>query len=163
MNVLGIRQDLKAGLSIDEVCSKYDVNFYELCHTLKRVTPVFHDEKDFSKYIYHKNGRYVVQRTTSDGVISYGSYFDFDEAVKVKNELVRKDWNVDPMDYLGDKWITNNCGGFAITKKDDTGKSVFYGRWKSLSFARKVRDCLVEFDWDKDYLPLILKRLEGAE
>ena len=85
---------------------------------------------------------------------------NFTEACKVKEELKELNWDADPLDYLGDKYIGKaHDGKYTIMKKGENNFPVYYGRYKSLEFARTVRDCLVRFNWDKDYLPLILRSL----
>ena len=155
-----IINDLRS-MSINDVCDKYDMSFTQLFNTLKKHNRSNKSRMELSKYIYLRNNRYWVQKKNKGLIQNYGSYINFEDANRVKNELVRLNWEVDPLDYLGDKWIVSNCGGYSINRRDETGKLVHYGRWKSLSFTRKVRDCLVKFNWDKDYLPLILEKLRG--
>ena len=155
-----IRHDLKNGLSINEVCEKYNLTFKELYAQLKH-KPKDKESCDNEKHIYLVRTRYFILKG-GDSTKNYGSYFNLEEAIRVRDELVSQEWNVDPNDYLGDKYISIKDKNFKISKSWGKHKTVVYGEYRSLEDARKVRDALVVFDWDKDYLPLILKRL-GVE
>ena len=152
-----IRHDLKNGLSISEVCEKYNLTFKELYAELKH-KPQDKEDCDNEKHIYLIRTRYFILKG-GDYTKNYGSYFSLEEAIRVRDELVSLEWNVDSNDYLGDKYITCKEKNFKISKSWGKHKTVVYGEYRSLEDARKVRDALVVFDWDKDYLPLILKRL----
>lgn len=62
---------------------------------------------------------------------------------------------------LNNMFIYPNKTSFKIQKTINK-KSVSFGSYSTIEDARKVRDKLIEFDWDKDYLPLICRQL-GVE
>lgn len=159
-----IKNDLKNGLSIQEVCEKYSISFNELFKKLKHGQPKIKDKQGFcvSENVYQFGRRYTIQKVLGYKVIQFGSYMDLDEAITVRNELASKNWEADPMDYLGDKHIHQIYNQFRISKSKGRGKTIHFGNYHTLEDARKVRDCMVKLNWDKDYLELVLKRL-GVE
>ncbi|WP_299523355.1 hypothetical protein [uncultured Methanobrevibacter sp.] len=55
------------------------------------------------------------------------------------------------------KHIKRNGKNKFIVNKSLHSKMVYYGTYSSLYDAKKVRDKLIEYDWDKDKLELVLK------
>ena len=60
------------------------------------------------------------------------------------------------------KCIYQHYNGKYVLQKTINGKEIYYGIYDSLETAEQVKALLIKFDWDKDYLPLILKQL-GVE
>ena len=155
-----IEQALRNGLTIDEVCEKYKVSFkdlFKICNK-KKITPF----NQVSDYVYRFGTRYIIQKSIDNRQTKFGSWIKLEEALKIRDELKEKNWEVDPLDYLGDKYISMRDNHYKITKSFGRFNTKSYGTYRTLDDARKVRDCLARLDWDKDYLDLILKRL-GVE
>ena len=60
------------------------------------------------------------------------------------------------------KCIRYRNGGF-ILQKTINGKAIYFGFYDSLETAEKVKAMLIKYDWNKDYLPLIHKKLGVKE
>ena len=155
---MDVRTELKNGMTIDEACKKYHVTFSELVDSLKN-SESYYTTINY-RYISKNNSRYIIQKSINNKSVIFGSYFDLEDAIEVRDQLIKLDWNVDKNDFLGDMYIVKTLkGGFRVVKGRGKYKNAHYGIYESLTDARKVRDCLVRVDWDMDYLPLILKRL----
>lgn len=150
-----IQQDLRKGLSINQVCEKYDMTFSQLFKGLKRHQREYRNLKNrpLPKYIYQTGNRFRIQYR--DGRL-FGSYFSYNEVCKVRKKLIELNWNADPNDYMGDMYLVRYQKDWAIHYK---GK--FFIRCRSQHTVRKIRDKLVKVGWDKSKLPMILKELEG--
>ena len=155
-----IKTELRNGMTINKVCKKYRITFAELFKILNK--PEYtHYQNQISKYVYKVGNRYIIQKSVANRQTKFGSWIKLEEALKIRDELEEKNWEVDPLDYLGDKYISMKDNHYKITKS--FGRfTKSYGTYRTLDDARKVRDCLARLDWDKDYLDLILKRL-GVE
>lgn len=95
----------------------------------------------------------------------YGSYSDKKTAKKVVKELEKVNWDKKQLrkiqDKLGHKqflnskrWVyeVNNGKSWMIRKKNKDRKMINYGHYKDKKIAEKVRDLLVENNWDKTRL-----------
>lgn len=152
---MNIRTELKNGMTIDEVCRKYRISFIDLINTLK-----YNKTTVDYQHIFKNGSRYIIQKSIDGKSKVYGSYFQLEDALDVRDQLIKLDWKVDEKEYLGDMYITKTLkGDFRVAKNFGKCKTIVYGIYEKLDDARRVRDCLVRMDWDKDYLPLILKRL----
>ena len=58
--------------------------------------------------------------------------------------------------------IRHHSGGFVL-EKTINGKTVYYGYYKTLETAEKVKQKLIQCNWNKKYLPLIHKELGVTE
>ena len=157
---LEIQKDLQKGLTITEVCRKYQISFKELFKFIKKQKQR-RNYKSPEKHIFRYNNRWAIIKKINQKRIVYGTYINVNEAKKVKNELEQLNWQVNPNDYKGDLYIQKEHNAYKITKSQGK-KTIRYGTYKDLETARKVRDMLIKCNWNKDYLPLIKKEL-GVE
>lgn len=161
MHIGKIRTELREGKTIDEVCREYNMSFSKLLNTLRTTQSVPRKEENLPDYIYIVGNRYEIRKVKNKKIVTYGSYNHLGEALKVRDELILKEWNESPDKYLGDKFIYPRTHGFLVQKTMDK-KTYHCGFYESISDARKVRDKLVECNWDFRQLNNILKEL-GVE
>lgn len=152
-----IQKDFQKGLTIKEVCNKYKMSFKDIVKLIRSQNPQGTYESS-EKYIYKYNNRWTIIRKINQKRTVFGSYIDFKEAKKVKNELEQLNWQVNPQDYLGDRYIHKEHKAYKIIKHNGK-KSIRYGTYHDLKTARKVRDMLIECNWNKENLPKIKKEL----
>lgn len=103
-----IRNDLKNGSTINEVCNKYNLTFKELLKIFKSDFHSYskpraskrHKSSTGVKYVYKKKAqKYWIQK----GSQFYGYYKTLSDAVAVRNGLVLNDWNKDELDMICQK------------------------------------------------------------
>lgn len=155
------RTDLKEGMDIFDVCKKHNLSFSDLFYGLKKRKNYKPVKSAPAKYIYHNGKRFIIRKRTGDDNRShdFGSFFDLEEALSVRDKLILNDWIVpDGELWLGDTYIRKTKDKFVVYKWLN-GRNYYYGRYGSLMDARLVRDELVRCDWDKSQLPVILERL----
>lgn len=158
-----IIQDLRNGATIHDTCKKYNIQFKDLFKLLYGHPQQQYKPKcEVSNNIYKQNHRYTIKKRINNEIIQFGTYFNLNEAIENRNRLEKLNWQADPMDYLGDMFLSRRGKRYVIQKESSRSKTLYYGLYHTLEDARKVRDCLVKLNWDKDYLPLILRRL-GVE
>lgn len=158
--IIEIQKDLQKGLTIAEVCNKYKMSFKDIFKLIKsQNTEGIYESSE--KNIYRYNNRWTIIRKVNHKKTVFGSYIDFEEAKKVKNELERLNWQVNPEDYMGDKYIHRENRAFRILKYNGK-RRVRYGTYNNLKTARKVRDKLIKCNWNRECLPVIKKEL-GVE
>lgn len=153
-----LRRELKEGATIEETCIKHNLKFGELCTILMTA----HGKKipdPNEDYIFVVGNRYGVCNVVNDGNIYFGTYINLADAIQVRNELVDRNWEVNPDNYLGDKFIYYRYGSYGIVKTFKN-KSQHYGFYYTLPDARMVRDELIKCKWDKSELERICNELE---
>ena len=105
-----IRNELKGGSTIDEVCNKYNLTFKELLKVFKsdfhsyskpRTPKKKRKSSTGVKYVYMRGNvkRYWIQK----GGEYYGHYKTLSDAVAVRNGLILNDWNKDELDTICQK------------------------------------------------------------
>lgn len=105
-----IRNDLKNGSTLDEVCNKYSLTFKELLEVFKsdfhsyskpRKSKKKRTSSTGKKHIYERGSArsYWIQKEGK----YYGHYKTLDDAVAVRNGLILNDWNKDELDTICQK------------------------------------------------------------
>lgn len=148
-----IREKLWNGVTITEICTEYRLTFKKLFDLLDTmdIKPQYLNLEE--EHIYLKGKRYNIHKTVNGGTLDFGSYIYLGDAIKIRDELVALKWKANPLEYNGDVNIyIRDVDTYHIEHK-----KVYYGCYYDLEVAREVRDKLIEFNWDKDYLPLICK------
>jgi len=86
-----IQEDLKSGTTIAEVCSKNDITFKELCQMFhgyaKKGRPL-----GLPMYICRDKRKYMIRKKIKGKEKYYGTYDTIEDAVKVRNELMKYGW-----------------------------------------------------------------------
>ena len=157
LNGLVLMNEMREGASIEEVCTNHNISFKELLDSIQGCSPRRVIECN-ERYICRQGVRYRVQRKLGGINLYYGSYIHLEDAVRVRDELESLHWDVNPSDYIGDRFIYPKYKGYEINRSNRQFKGTWYGKYSSIEDARRVRDCLIKFDWDVDYLPLILRK-----
>ena len=158
MSIQEIQNDLKKGLSIDEVCTKYNLTFLEIFKLMDKTKKPRTEHQALTRHIIKYCNRFIIVKTIDSKQIVFGSYYDLQEAIQTRDELVRKNWNVNRDEYLGDMYITLRKNRYVVTKNKKRGKTIFFGAYSTLRDARKVRDELVKANWNKNKLKSILEK-----
>ena len=154
-----IQEELKQGATIAEVCNKHHLTFKELVDEMTNL-PYKRGKtlKSTPQYIYRYHKRYLIGKIVNGVWTRFGTYESIEEAVKVRDELIKNDWLVGDSHVLGDSYIYPSGKHYKIRKRIN-GVFKYLGSFKTLEDARKVRDKLVDFGWDESYLKLICKNL----
>lgn len=93
-----IRQDLRNGLTIGKVCTKYNLSFKELCEILNNVTR--------GRPVNKSTGEmYITPCSTGDVVLSknnvhYGQYSCVEDAVRVRDYFIFHGWSKRRLDEV---------------------------------------------------------------
>jgi N-glycosylase/DNA lyase len=105
-NYLGELQEDLQRLSIEELVKKYDLSFKELFELSKQI-----DVED--KYIIENvSGSYSVSKSVNGVSEYFGSYMDKEEAIKVRDELIKCNWDKEKFpEILNELEIKSKCGG----------------------------------------------------
>lgn len=172
-----IQKDLRNGDSISDVCKKHNLSFKELCSLMQGTSSSEYCSRGIRKspshgYILKVNRHYI------------GTFDDYNNAVKVRNHLkekyngdfrcrdkVFKELDIYPNAYF--KKVNNRgkemelpqnvyltrSGKFQILKGRTGCTSLNFHTYNNLEDALKIREKLVECDWDKSQLPRIKKEL----
>ena len=149
--------DLKNGKTINEVCHENRLTLKQLMELTRTKTI-----PKLPKHISRTGKRYRISRKiTPHEYECYGSFLTLREAKEVLNLLIENDWNLEPREYMGLMYIVNDRKGYKL-QKFINGELKHIKYFKNMEDAIKVRDMLVKFDWDLDYLDLICKQL-GVE
>ncbi len=99
-----LRKDLQI-LSIEDVLKKYGIGFKDLFDLSKQID-------DEEKYISFSSGdMYFVSKTINGMSVYFGSYRDKDEAIKVRDELIKNKWDKEKLPEILDRLdIKSKCG-----------------------------------------------------
>ena len=152
-----VRNDLRNGVTIDEVCRKYGLSFKELLSFLRVNSGISNDTRRDYKHIRPKGARFEVFKSINGKQIVFGRFIHYFDAKTLRDKCVEEDWDLSLVTN-GDLYITLRNDRFYIERK---GKST-YGAYEYLEDARKVRDKLIECNWRKSDLDSICKIL-GVE
>ena len=156
MNHEDIMKDLRNGKTINEVCHENNITLKELFKLIRKP----HNRK-LPKHIYKIGGRYLIRKHKHGKTENYGSFRNLNKAIEIRNKLIENDWNLQPQEYMGLMYIQPDNNGWKIQKVINKSVKHIVG-FKTLEEAIQVRDMLVKFNWDLDYLELICKQL-GVE
>lgn len=123
--------------------------------------------KNFRNYIYcdpSRKKKYRVQRKIDGKSITYGSYETRKIANKIVKELIRVDWDKKELPRIQEKYTGPrkiNPHRFIYKRGENKyeirrkmkGKNLFFGQYKTLELALRVRELLEKHDWDKKLVP----------
>jgi hypothetical protein len=108
MGIKAFQKDLNNGMTITEALQKHNLTFKETCDRL-------HDERVFpSKYrkqpiiytptgipnIYNINNKYYIKKTIKGKSRIYGSYNTLEDAIRMKQALIKDGWHQTHVDKL---------------------------------------------------------------
>lgn len=100
-----IQKDLKKGLSIQEVCTNYNLTFKELVNIFFKEAYVSVNKvqrtKRFYIYPYRNSDRelWSIQKNN----MYFGLYSTLDDAIKVRDCLIKRGWNKKELDCICQK------------------------------------------------------------
>ena len=151
-----IRDDLRNGKSIDDVCRDYNISFKNVVEMMKEPEYV---KKMLPENIIMKNRMYSVCNVIDGEIVFFGRFRTLHQAKAVLEKLVASDWSLRPYEYLGMMHIYGHKGKWRLQKQFSNNS-----QWR-MTFENKedaifVRDELVLCDWDLSCLPEILEKVE---
>lgn len=100
-----IQNDLKNGLSIQEVCTNYNLTFKELVNIAHKdiYTDVSKVERVKRVYIYpYRNSPRELWSIQKNNMY-FGLYSTLDDAIKVRDCLIKRGWNKKELDCICQK------------------------------------------------------------
>lgn len=117
---------------------------------------------------YFKSGNHYVVTKTTDHIQSfYGKYDNEEDAIRVVYELIANhyDWDSLPdeikaLQIIDDNMIYAPSNRYKVSLHSADGKNVNAGYYNTYNDAVKIRDWLLEHDWNINKLPLELKKLQ---
>ena len=118
------QKDLQNGLTIDEACSKHDVNFGE---AVLGLNPLQKKKKRNgrkmvcstpAKYIFQRDDTFTVRKNVKRKTMVFGTYSSLEDAVKVRDELIRIGWKQRSVDSI--------CERLGICRRQGSGCHVRY-------------------------------------
>lgn len=110
-------------------------------------------EKQNGKYIYKNgHGSYLVQKRVQGKTKTFGTFQNFPEAVKFREELIKNDWEpLNPEEDEKKEYFKNvyiNSRHYHVSKNGQ-----FYGSLQTLEEALYYRDICRDHDWDYNVKP----------
>lgn len=121
------------------------------------------------KYIYRTaQGVYQIVKLINKKQVYFGTYPSLKSAIEKRDYLIKHNWPRDgfkrydktrrkkynnTQKYKEDYCISKVNNAWEIRRKDpETGKLLYYGRFKNIEDARHERDLLIKCNWDLDTL-----------
>ena len=99
-----IQKDLKNGLSIQEVCTNYNLTFKELVNIFRKdIHTNVHKKRGEMFYIYlfrYSNKELLIIQKNK---MYFGLYSTLDDAIKVRDCLIKRGWNKKELDCICQK------------------------------------------------------------
>lgn len=149
-----IKDKLKDGKSIDEICSEYNLSFKEVLDIVKKNKWGNVPNKTTTLlYISKSRGKYKLRKCNKN----YGSYNSLEDAKKVRDYFMINGWDSEKLDDICDKLNVNRCvkGNKYIRERDghfylmgtEDGVHKLFGAYNSYEDARKVRDYCKTHGW----------------
>lgn len=113
----------------------------------------------YGKYIRKVYNKFIILKSIKGEDVKFGSFDSHEEALKARDKLIEDNWgfpkdedvNLNREGQYG-KYIVNLNGVFKIAKLVD-GSIRSFGYYKDLETAQRVRDLLVDNNWDMDVIP----------
>ena len=100
LNKKQLKKDLKT-LPLETICTDYGLSFQELFDIADKELYTYMEEGDNYKYITkNKKGGYVVQKHMRGDSLYFGTYYSFDDALMVRDELIKENWDLDKLDEI---------------------------------------------------------------
>lgn len=185
MDIKAFQNDLK-DCSLSECCEKHNLSLSDAMDILiyknrrKAMKKMREKRKErVNKYILFKRGRYCISRAGGDRDI-IARFRTVEDARIVRDELIACDWDDSKLEEILEKndikQVPKFCvlanenayirctksGRYTITKcfkNGDGWKSKTFGTYNSLENAKKIRDELIDCEWDIEQLSAIRKRI----
>ena len=102
--IFEIQKDLKKGLSIQEVCTNYNLTFKELVNIFRKDIPTNVNKERVERfYIYPYRDSNRELWTIQKNKIYFGLYSTLDDAIKVRDCLIKRGWNKKELDCICQK------------------------------------------------------------
>lgn len=98
-----IREQLKQGATIHEICKEYNITFKYLMnninkadkkprYTYKKKKKVKNTTKTVSPYISEQNGRYTIRKSINNKLRSFGVYYTLEDAEQIRDYCIKHGW-----------------------------------------------------------------------
>lgn len=97
VNILLLKRDLQTHQSIDEVLIKHNISFKQCMQLLDKFAPGKHQKRKQKgtgeKYISKIENKFYIRKKKNRRTKSFGGYSSLEDAVKVRDYLVKTGWN----------------------------------------------------------------------
>ena len=93
-----IREDLRNGKSIDEVCGKYRISFKDVVEMMRE--PEYY-KKMLPKHIIMRNTMYSIVNVIDGKTVYFGRFRTLHQAKMALEKLEKSNWSIRPCEYLG--------------------------------------------------------------
>lgn len=163
--------DLRNGMGLEEALVKHNTNLKNALNITQRDWKAIEE-----RHIYARSNGFSVVKNIGGINIYFGVYNSVSEAKKVRDELIKCDWDKSklkrilrklnikvPIEHVGDRkyiYKTHN-GKWSISKRlSIKGQMVrvYGGQYEKLSEAKIIRDELVQNDWNIELLTEIKRK-----
>jgi len=187
VNITDFQNDLKQ-MSIDEACKKHHVKLQDimremLLHSRRKVAKenITHKTTTMhkNKYLEFKSGRVYLKAPFANCKRMIATFRDVEDARIVRDEMIKCNWNRDNLESILLKHHISILPYGTVLNRDayieKTKRNTFcirkahksngewrcksYGTYKSLEDAYKIRDALIDCNWDISQLNGIKKTL----
>ncbi|WP_458406011.1 hypothetical protein [Methanobrevibacter sp.] len=107
-----ITEDLKSGLSIEDTLIKHGTNLRALFDPNYKKSEQRFDSTTYIRYTKHNSVRIVKWMNGKD--VQFGTYKNQEDALKVRNELIKCDWDKSRLEEIYEKTGVkpNKRGGY---------------------------------------------------
>ena len=164
----GKRKNFGSFENIENACRLRDLLIENDWHESNIPKKYFSDHSNskgkHGKYISFINNYYRVNKKINGKLKFFGSFKDKNNAIVLRDLLVENGWVESgiPNEYFSDysksnegkhgKYIILANGYFKVNKQID-GKNKVFGSFADVENAHRLRDLLIENDWDKSHIP----------
>lgn len=101
------------------------------------------------KYIYPTNNNlWTIARTVNHKKIYYGRFNKLTDAITYRNRLIKNNWKGKSLTPFKPEYIYKKVNGTYVIQKQSNNKKVHIGTFKNKEDAVKVRNKLVESNWN---------------
>ena len=109
-----ITQDLRSGLSLEDTLIKHGTNLKELFQSNSDKKCFFIDDWTYIRPTKYNSFR--VAKTIYGGRIEFGTYKTHEDALLVRNELIKCNWDKNQLEDIYEKTgvMPNKVGGFRL-------------------------------------------------
>lgn len=173
------QKDLRNGMSLAECCKEHSIALkdamdYLVLHNKKKTLQQNKKpRKNPNHNLYYRRNRWYLEKRTKKIKQVIATFQDLEDAKIVRDELKKCDWDLSQLKSIlhrtgihplpkycilhnKDAYIQpTKTGTFMVRKGVKVGdgwKWVFYGTYDTIEDARKIRDGLIKYNWQKSQL-----------
>jgi hypothetical protein len=111
MSIKAFRKDIQQGMPLEEAFQKHKLTLNQVFTTLHTKTRYHHKKKNKppaytpikTPYIYNYRNKYYIVKNTRKKSRTFGSYNTLEEAIQVRDELIKDGWHQTHVDRICDE------------------------------------------------------------